>query len=525
MITIHSYWQFLPHWAGPMIINNFHKAAQHFQFNITNSFIYPNLIAITTDLSFDNIQESNFPVDYEQIIVEKKLPQNSDFIDNLKKNLKDQQVVISGENYKIIKKYSTFYDLMAAIVDYVLTVDVSYPKNIGWSNIGPYTCPRPVTGYGYQWDNKNPVIIKGHCFPIEKYYNFSWQTLENPSQRLKKFTTLWGAIDKFSLSLDQQYENIYTLYNPQPLWIPIATDLPQQIIKSCLKNHNNAYLIEKNNETYAVVFIHGKSGSLDGIIKGYQDTINIRLEETYYYYLMDKNQPQEYWDNALKNIMFFEDKIHMGHKKNTIDKLLKYLFKLQNKTYENRQLNCYLWDLNSRIVQEFNDLQGFMSSHLFDLSDQDQDTIYNFYLKNTDHHEANILTIANGIFDSMMTLGLGGIMTPHKDPYNLKGTIDQWLNLLIKEKITIDYQEIIDMFSQDYHEKFFWKNAINAVESRWILLFKNIPVSRNKDIIGYAVYQEIKLIPAFRNKDIIGYAVFKEIQFFEAYVRLCLISL
>jgi hypothetical protein len=505
MITIQTYWQFLPHWAGPIIINNFHKAAKYFQFNITDFYIYPHLIAVKTDLSWDNMGEGNFSIDFTQTLVERKIPANPDFLDNLKNNLKDQTIIIEGDNYKIVKKYSNFFDLIKAIVDYTLTVDVSYPKNIGWSNIGTYTCPRPATGYGYSCNNRDPIIIQGHCFPIKKYYDFSWDHLENPDQRLKNFNSLLSSIKNFSLSMDEQNMFINTLYNPYPIVVKITSQLPYEIITSCLKNHNNAYLIEENLEKKAVVFIHFKGGNLDHITKGYEDTIHIRLQETQYYYSMDQQQPSDYWDKALENIMFFEDKIHMGHKKNTIDKLLKYLFKLKNLTYENRQLHCYLWDLNSRVVQELNDLQGFMSSHLFNFSSQDKDTIYNFYIKNTHHQEANLLTMAHGIFDSMMTLALGGIMTPHKDPYNLKGTIDEWLNLLLQEAITIPYQDLIDIFEGDYKEKFFlknfWKNTIAAIESRWCLMFKTMPSQGNIPIIGHDRAQEIKFFQSMDQFD------------------------
>ena len=276
-------------------------------------------------------------------------------------------------------------------------------------------------------------------------------------------------------------------------------NLPEEIIISCLKNHNNGYYFQGK----AIVFMDFKDNkNIPLIIQGYQDTINIRMAETAYYYEIDKNRNEHFWINGLKNIMVFEDKIHMGHKKHTMDKILKYLFKIQNIDYNEDfldELTNYLWDLNSKIVQEFNELQGFISSTLIKKNEV-KNIIYNFYKKQYNDPVTKTLAIAHNLYDSMMILGLGGIMTPHKDPYNLKGVIDQWLKLLMDNKITINFSDLIKIFEEDYQEKFFWKNTINGIHSRWILMFNYIPKYLNSDKIGHEISQEIHYFNEIKNK-------------------------
>jgi hypothetical protein len=482
MISFDLYFEFLPHWAGPMIINNLKKAAKHFNFNIINFYNYPHIIRIDTDIPMAD--------HYIHTLMEKPLPlNNQEFIDNLKLKIKDNQELILGDNvYKIIKKYAKLGNFLEDIGDYALKVDTSYPKNIFWSNIGNYITPRPLTGMGYKYEN-NYKILSGHLFPIQDHFQFNMDHLLSHGEKQSLFKEKTKDFD--GLVVDDEDKIIHTFYNPYPLFLDFnGHNLPQEIIKSCLKNHNDGYLFNDK----AVIFMDFKENkSLDIIKNGYEDTINIRMEETAYYYNHDQSKDMNYWMESLNNIMVFEDKIHMGHKRNTIKNLLKYLLKIQNINYNDEfieEISWYLLDLNSKIVQEFNDLQGFISSQLLPYKTPAQSVIYQYYKKNYDDLWASNLILAHNIYDSMVILGLGGIMTPHKDPHNLKGVIDEWLKLLIKNKITINIQDVIKIFENDYQEKFFWKNTINAIHSRWILI-KKIPNHLNEELIGYGIFEEI----------------------------------
>ena len=178
MIAIDLYFEFLPHWAGPMIYENLIKASKYFNFNIINYYIYPHFIRILTDL------QENY--EYIHIIVEKTIPNQENFLDNLSLKLKNNQEIIVDNNfYKIVKKYYCIKDFIKDIVDYSLKINTSYPKNIFWSNVGNYIAPRPFTGYGYSLKNQ-PTIIEGHCFPMEKYFDFSWNNLLNYEEKLHR---------------------------------------------------------------------------------------------------------------------------------------------------------------------------------------------------------------------------------------------------------------------------------------------------------------------------------------------------
>jgi hypothetical protein len=477
-MIICTYWQFLPHWAGPIIVENFQKTAKFFGLNIIETYIYPHLVAIKIDGQWDI---ENFQ--YQQLILEKPLPNTPNFIENLQSKLKNQEIIVEGNTYKIIKNYNQWNLFLKDMVHHLLTVNPSYPKNIFWSNGGAYTTPRPSTGYGY--DDGTMKVVEGHCFPIQKYYQ--WKTWESYGPREDRFLKL---LNKYPINITQEEIThcIYTMYNPTPLVIDLNSPLPKEIIESCLKNHNNGYLMESQGYKGVVFMDYQENKNLTTITQGYQETIAIRLNETAQYYQKDQEKSLDYWNESLKNIMFFENRIHMGHKKSLIDDLLKYLFNLKNQNYTS-QWSDYLLDLNTKIVQEFNDLQGFMASYMMVSDPQDKTVIYDFYRKNYSNGNSALLAMAQGIFDSMMILGLGGIMTPHKDPYNLKGTIDQWIQLTIQNKLTLNYNDLIKIFETHFQEKFFWKNAIAAIESRWVLLWKDGP-KHNHDIIGYGRQQE-----------------------------------
>jgi hypothetical protein len=555
MISIDIYFEFLPHWAGPMIFNNFQKILNDFNINIINHYIYPNFISIKIDLEI--IEPNNNGLDYEinyKKIIEKfyKNQDRQEIIDNNHQ----YQIEFFDDKYLLIESYNSLIKLIDTIVDKSLKYNHNYPKNIFWSNIGKYILPRPCTGYGFTYNNKKN-IIKGHCFPIEKYFQLDWNNLKTFQE--KKQDLLWQLeccknnifqwIRPFTE--DDIIKIIYTYYNPKVI-IGSFNDynLPLEIIESCLTNHNEAFLVKNLilNKYQFIVFINGKNSiknhqkdindfqetfseinillqdnlkksivnheqvefinenteyniqdinliknfldnPLVKIIKEYETTINIRLQETSYYYQQDQDKTLDYWLNNLRNIMFFENKISMENKRQTVKKIFKYLLNLiKDNNYNNLELienlSYYLLDINSKIVEEFNDLHGFISSNLI-VGNNYKPIVYDYFKKNYHNIYSSLLKISNDLFDVMMTLGLGGIMTPHKDPYNLKGTIDNIINLLIEKKITIKYQDVIDIFNQDYQEKFFWTNTINSIESRWLIKKNNEKFQENTENLGF----------------------------------------
>lgn len=588
MISIDIYFQFLPHWAGVMIFKNFEKILKDFNIVIETFYIYPNFISIKTNLTFidgDNSQlfqnnqnilkgyndqqynteqcykkltenvNTNFKFFYQKIIEKSYKNQTQE---EIKKINTQYKIEFLQDKYLLMEEYNSFINLIDIIVDKSLKYNPNYPKNIFWSNIGKYTLPRPCTGYGFTYNN-NQYIIKGHCFPIKQYYDFNWCSLENFNKNIEnnlqtfeeKSNNLMEKINNlnkeyyWTINTEEINKIIYSFYDPYPLIGSFQHhNLPMEIVESCLKNHNDGFLLKnkQNNNYKFLVFIHKKNfnDNLNNIIKEYEDTVNIRLEETNYYYQLDKNQNESYWIHSLNNIMFFEDKISMGHKRNTVKKILNYLLNLtHDNNYNNNEflenLSYYLLDINSKIVQEFNDLQGFISSNLLSKNQYSQ-IIYDYYKKNYTNIYSCLLTIANYLFDIMMTLGLGGIMTPHKDPFNLKGSIDSLLELLIVKEITIDYNDIINIFNNDYEEKFLWKNTINSIESRWILKINNCLFQENKNILGFnrwnnylyynkiQNYQELKkrlkgLLKKNNNEEIINDPIGQDDELFHNYIN------
>jgi len=208
--------------------------------------------------------------------------------------------------------------------------------------------------------------------------------------------------------------------------------LPPEVIIVTIKHHQRTFPVYKEGKLTNgfVAFQDGPDDPLGNIRLGYEEVINARLEDAFFYFLKDKEKPIENYVDGLEGILFQRG---LGTLKDKTDRTIALSEaiskKLGAKSEELQEVKrtslLAKADQTTRVVQEFPELQGIMGRIYAELSGENPDVSAGI----EEHYRDNVVpaTLAGavtGISDRIDTLVgnfmIGNIPSASKDPYALR---------------------------------------------------------------------------------------------------------
>jgi glycyl-tRNA synthetase beta subunit len=374
----------------------------------------------------------------------------------------------------------------------------------------------------------------GTPFPASNYYSISLSNMESIEKRREKLKMqVFNLANDYNLDFLMEGkefdQNLLAYYNSVAF---IGTfkqeylNLPEDLILTSLWEHNRAYgTRERGNNMGSLsnkfLFFLEYSNNInqEKVVAEYEQCINLRLQEAKIYFLQDSNVPMQEWSKTIGNIMFFEDKISMEEKRVKLGELLDYFNQKHSILQQSiiKELPNFLLDLNTKVVQEFNNLQGYMSYILFknNMNTQCAEAILDYYRNNSNNRVGVFLHLVNQLYDVILTISLGGEVGGSGDPYNLKNPCDKLLMHSINLGIDLNLLEILQVLKNGSIPLPMGKNALNFIKNRFVnLLEQNYPLIKNHKrkidlyqliignyIIGYSAWQECKSIENILNNN------------------------
>ncbi|RLL91966.1 glycyl-tRNA synthetase subunit beta [Mesotoga sp. HF07.pep.5.2.highcov] len=209
-------------------------------------------------------------------------------------------------------------------------------------------------------------------------------------------------------------------------------ELPPEVIIVTIKHHQRTFPVDKDGKltNNFVAFQDGPDDPMGNIRQGYEEVINARLEDAFFYFIKDKEKPFEAYVNALEGILFQRG---LGSLKDKTDRTVKLSTEISRMLGANNdellevQRTALLAkaDQTTRVVQEFPELQGIMGRIYALYSKESHDVAMGIEEHYLDGSIPTTLTGAVvGVADRLDTLVgnfmIGNIPSASKDPYALR---------------------------------------------------------------------------------------------------------
>ncbi|MDK2944076.1 glycine--tRNA ligase subunit beta [Mesotoga sp. H07.pep.5.3] len=281
--------------------------------------------------------------------------------------------------------------------------------------------------------------------------------------------------------------------------------LPPEVIIVTIKHHQRTFPVDKDGKltNNFVAFQDGPDDPMGNIRLGYEEVINARLEDAFFYFIKDKEKPFEAYVNALEGIMFQRG---LGSLKDKTDRTVKLSTEISRMLGANNdellevQRTALLAkaDQTTRVVQEFPELQGIMGRIYALDSKESHDVAMGIEEHYLDGSIPTTLTGAVvGVADRLDTLVgnfmIGNIPSASKDPYALrrkasfifrtmhhlgwKISLDSLISKAMENLGTISKEsvELIQDFFSSRFEAFLIEKGFSINVSRSVNKWWNVP--------------------------------------------------
>jgi glycyl-tRNA synthetase beta chain len=282
-------------------------------------------------------------------------------------------------------------------------------------------------------------------------------------------------------------------------------ELPPEVIIVTIKHHQRTFPVDKDGKltNNFVAFQDGPDDPMGNIRQGYEEVINARLEDAFFYFIKDKEKPFEAYVNALEGILFQRG---LGSLKDKTDRTVKLSTEISRMLGANNdellevQRTALLAkaDQTTRVVQEFPELQGIMGRIYALDSKESHDVAMGIEEHYLDGSIPTTLTGAVvGVADRLDTLVgnfmIGNIPSASKDPYALrrkasfifrtmhhlgwKISLDSLISKAMENLGTISKEsvELIQDFFSSRFEAFLIEKGFSINVSRSVNKWWNVP--------------------------------------------------
>ena len=277
-------------------------------------------------------------------------------------------------------------------------------------------------------------------------------------------------------------------------------EIPTEILVTVMKKHQKYFHIiskEGNLAPYFITIANIQSLAPEHIISGNEQVIRSRFADAKFFFETDKKISLEARREQLKSIVFQMNLGSIFDKTNRIAKLAGFIALQESRQIQStiRAGELCKSDLNSKIVQEYPELQGIMNQY-YAINDGEEKEVCialnEQYLPRFagDILPSNFTGCAIAIADKIDTIvGIFGInQSPsgNKDPFALRRAALGTLRIIVEKKLDLDLCHLINQSIENYCNQGiellvsakFTETVLNFILERFCAWYQddNIPV-------------------------------------------------
>lgn len=259
--------------------------------------------------------------------------------------------------------------------------------------------------------------------------------------------------------------------------------VPDEALSCAIKSHQKCFplYIEGKMINKFLLVTNTKADNYQLVISGNQKVMSARLADAKFFFEQDKKFTLESKTNKLGTVVFQKD---LGSLLEKVERVKTISTALCEKTNANNDLvykaaSLYKCDLLSNMVGEFPELQGIMGCYYLLAEGGNKSTaiaIKESYLPRGANDnvptskEGLTLSIADKIDTLFGIFNLNMIPTGEKDPFALRRAALGIINILIKNKLSITINEVIEI-SKNTYKNSPKSNIINDETEKKLYLF------------------------------------------------------
>ncbi len=236
-------------------------------------------------------------------------------------------------------------------------------------------------------------------------------------------------------------------------------DLPQEVLVTTMKGHQKYFPVfddEGKLLSYFVVVNNIITDDMDVITRGNERVLKARLADAKFFYEEDKEVPLEEMFEKLKNVVF-QEKLGTSYEKvmrfrQIALKLAERLVPDKKEKIDRCAILCKA-DLESQMVNEFDELQGVMGREYALLQGEDKEVaegIYEHYLPRfsgdrlPETDTGAIVGIADRIDTIVGCFGIGLIPTGSEDPYGMRRDSLGIIQVILHKGYRLSLSELVN---------------------------------------------------------------------------------
>ncbi|HIH2763056.1 MAG TPA: glycine--tRNA ligase subunit beta [Candidatus Azoamicus sp.] len=230
--------------------------------------------------------------------------------------------------------------------------------------------------------------------------------------------------------------------------------LPEKILINNLLEKNCIPIIKKNITNKFIVVVDTYINKLKKIKNGYETCINIKLSESSYFYKQTDNFIKNNKLNDLKKIICHDKLGNLYNKIYRMSYILNNL-NINNKIKTIKSIILSKLDVQTKIVSEMPNIKGIISAHNLKIHTDISKILYEYNkIFNNDIPKsdiASIITILEKIDNIVGFFLIGEKAKNKKDPFNLRRDATIIIKTIIKNKLNIHLEKIIQLSLNSYH--------------------------------------------------------------------------
>ena len=405
---------------------------------------------------------------------------------------------IEGKEYLFLQKYESGQSVPELLQESAKQwiSELNFPKNMRW---GSYKtrCIRPIRWVVSLWNTKViPIKLemlvagdktRGHRFlstgyskikhasDYEKHLN-NRKVIVNFDKRRKAIVSQVRKLEKKNncyIKLDETLLNEVTNLVEWPTVLignfeKEFLKLPDEVLITSMEVHQRYFPVfrsKKKNGSEGknllpnfVTVRNGDNKSIDTVRRGNAKVLRARLSDARFFYLEDQKNLLVEFNKKSKNVVFFQSRGSQLQRVQRIIHLSKFIseklnFSLVQQNHVLRIAELSKFDLGTRMVYEFPELQGVMGQNYARLKNEEdvvcQGIREHYYPRNAkDSLPRNSETVPVSIGDKldMITTAFSLAMIPSgsADPYALRRNAQGLVNLILGLRLPLNLGELTE---------------------------------------------------------------------------------
>ncbi len=412
------------------------------------------------------------------------------------KNLETKK--IEGKEYLFIQKTELGQPVTELIQENAIQWinQLNFPKNMRW---GSYMtrCIRPIRWVVSMWNTKVvpiklEMLVAGNQTRGHRFLSTGYSKIKHASDYENHLKNLNVIVDfkkrrKYIISQVQKLEkkhNCYIKLNEILLsevtnlveWPTVLIGdfekeflkLPDEVLTTSMEVHQryfpvfktkNKNSLEENNLLPNFVTVrNGDSKSLDTVRRGNAKVLRARLSDARFFYQEDKKIILDEFNKKSENVVFFQSRGSQLQRVQRIMRLSKFIseklnLSLVQKNHVQRIAELSKFDLGTKMVNEFPELQGVMGQDYARLKNEDdvvckgiREHYYPRNAKDSLPRDPETVPVAIGDKLDMITTAFSLEMIPSgaADPYALRRNAQGLINLILGLRLSLDLRELTE---------------------------------------------------------------------------------